>query len=1052
MTRNVVIARAVRRALVLSAVVVASTAGTPAFAQDQDQETQTVVVTGSRIIRQDYEANSPITTVSKDALTHNADITLETALNNLPQIVAGGTTTTNNPPNNGQANIDLRGLGANRNLVLVDGRRPMVSANDLTVDVNTIPSALIDNIEVITGGAGAVYGADAVAGVVNMKLKHNFEGFNLSTSYSDSTHRDAEEYTISALLGGNFADGKGNAVFAYDRSSREQLLKSQRPFALYATSTTGNPPQGVLRWNGASGATGNTANAPTTAAVNALFATYGVAAGAAQAASGKIGFNQDGSLFAVGTFNSPLDAQHFTDPVDLFVNPRFYPDFYSYNFDPVNLLTLPLNRDSFMTDLHYDVGGGVEVFGQGSWTQYKSATGLAPSPVPGVAFASPDQADPKSEVASALITPGATACNPLSPSPGRCSFTGGIPVPVTNPFIPADLKTLLNSRTGNDNRLVGTGANEPFLVSFRPVDAGLRYQIFQNTVTQYLGGFRGPIMSTGWRFEAYFSEGRTEILDTQQGNIDTQKVTDLLAAADGGVSKCAGGFNLFGQHKISQECLDYVKVTTSTTLDMRQRIGQAYVTGDIIDMPAGALSAVFGAEYRGFDYTFDPGTGAGPISGFGSQDPESGKNQFHDLFTEFSIPLLKDAPFAKSLDLDIAFRRSKAAFQDRLNGVSSGSQSDNTYKADFSWQPFDALRVRTSYQRAVRAPNFGELFQGGASFPQIFDPCSVTSDARKSGPNAAQLRALCGLTGLSPTQIDTFVATPGGQAEIDTGGNTLLKPETADSYTLGFVFTVPTESRWTEKLRSSIDYYKIKVKDAILAADPNEGIAACYNYLGTNPTYSITNPYCAGIARSGDILGIADVNAADGNTFAGANGGTIDTSGIDLQVDWGFDADMVGMPANWGGATINLVVSRLLDYKLQDTPGVPELNYVGTVNYFGGGISLGQTFPKMRAVLNTQWNVDKFSLAIRTRFIDSMKNRASVQFPGESSFTGVGSVTYWDVAAAWRFMEKSELRIGLNNAFDKQPPTYAPNVQSGTDPSTYDVIGRRAFARFEVQF
>src|SRR5262249_34792123 len=134
-----------------------------------------------------------------------------------------------------------------------------------------------------------------------------------------------------------------------------------------------------------------------------------------------------------------------------------------------------------------------------------------------------------------------------------------------------------------------------------------------------------------------------EIVDTQQGNIDTQKVTDLLAATDGGVSKCAGGFNLFGQHKLSQECLDYIKVTTSTTLDMRQRIGQAFVTGDIVDLPAGPLSAVFGAEYRGFDYNFDPGTSAGPISGFGTADAEAGNNNFKDLFTEFSIPIVKDA-------------------------------------------------------------------------------------------------------------------------------------------------------------------------------------------------------------------------------------------------------------------------------------------------------------------------------------------------------------------------------------------------------------------------
>ncbi|HVY82267.1 MAG TPA: TonB-dependent receptor [Steroidobacteraceae bacterium] len=1027
----------------------AAAATIPAYGQDQDSqpaETQTVIVTGSRIVRQDYEANSPLATVSKEALTHNADVTLETALNNLPQIVAGGTTTTNNPGNNGQANIDLRGLGANRNLVLVDGRRPMVSANDLTVDLNTIPAALIDSVEVITGGAGAVYGADAVAGVVNIKLKHNFEGFNLSSTYSDSTRRDSQEYNVSAVLGGNFADNRGNAVFAFDRTSRESLLKGQRDFSVLATSTTTNPPQGVLRWNGAAG--GNTANPVPQAAVDAVFAKYGVAPGEARATSARIGFNQDNTLFAVGTFNSPFDVQHFTDPIDQGVNTRFFPDFYSYNFDPVNLLTLPLNRNTFMTDLHYEVGGGFEVFGQGSWTQYKAATGLAPSPTPGVAFAAPGLADPASEVASPLITPGASSCF-VGGAPGRCTFTGGIPVPVTNPFIPADLAALLAARTGDDNRLVGSGADEPFLVSFRPVAAGLRQENFQNTVINYLGGIRGPI-GDKWHFEAYFSEGRTQIDDVQQGNIDTQKVTDLLAMPDGGASVCDGGFNIFGQGKLSQDCLNFVKVTTATKLTMRQRIGQAFVTGDLFDMPAGAFSAVLGAEYRGFDYNFDPGTGAGPISGFNTQDPEAGSNEFRDIFTEIAIPLLKDAPAAQRLDLTLGYRFSRSEFTDDLNGIQNPAEHSNTYKVELGWQPVDAWRFRTSFNRAVRAPNFAELFQGGGSFPQIFDPCSLGGAQRAANP--AAMRQLCIDTGVPASAVDTFVGTPGSQAEIDTGGNTALKPEKADTFTFGVVFGSNSENQWLQRLRSSVDYYKIKVKDAILVPDPNVSIAECYNYYGTNPTFSANDPYCAGLFRTPDIAFIGDFQRdPDNGVFAGLNEGRINTSGVDIQVDWGFDLDWIGAPASLGSVSTNLVLSRLIDYKLQDTPGVGEIDYAGTVNYFGGGISLGQTFPDWRAVWNTQWNIGKFALAARARYIDKMDNRASRQFIGET-FKGVGSVTYWDFAAAWKFMDRSELRIGLNNAFDKQPPTYDPNVQSGTDPSTYDVIGRRAFVRVEVQF
>ncbi|HMO43282.1 MAG TPA: TonB-dependent receptor plug domain-containing protein, partial [Phenylobacterium sp.] len=189
---------------------------TPAAAQ-QGTEVTEIVVTGSRIVRQDYVATSPIATVTGEATVANADVTLDTYLNTLPQVNPAASSTSNNPSNGGRSTVDLRGLGANRNLVLVDGRRPMVSANNLTVDLNTIPQAMIENVEVITGGAGATYGADAIAGVVNLRLKRNFEGVDFRASYSNSTeYWDAEEYQFQGVIGGNFADGRGNAIFGFD--------------------------------------------------------------------------------------------------------------------------------------------------------------------------------------------------------------------------------------------------------------------------------------------------------------------------------------------------------------------------------------------------------------------------------------------------------------------------------------------------------------------------------------------------------------------------------------------------------------------------------------------------------------------------------------------------------------------------------------------------------------------------------------------------------------------------------------------------------------------
>jgi outer membrane receptor protein involved in Fe transport len=304
-------------------------AATPAMAQSEpvlgqdaqvEQEASAqepageIVVTGSRIARPNMEANSPIAVVSGEQLVANADVTLDTFLNTLPQANPAGTTTSNNPGNNGQANINLRGLGANRNLVLVDGRRPMVSAAAQTVDLNTIPAALIERIDVITGGAGATYGADAIAGVVNLVLRNNFQGIDLRATYANTADTDAREFNASAVLGANFADGRGNAVIAFDYSNREGLIKSQRAFAAIATSTTTFLPEGF--YNG-----GN--NAPTQTAVNAVFARYGVT-GAVDVTTG-LGFNRDGTVFATGAFNNPLDVQNFRYPIDLSVNTRLFP-------------------------------------------------------------------------------------------------------------------------------------------------------------------------------------------------------------------------------------------------------------------------------------------------------------------------------------------------------------------------------------------------------------------------------------------------------------------------------------------------------------------------------------------------------------------------------------------------------------------------------------------------------------------------------------------------------------------------------------------------------
>ncbi|WP_234715638.1 TonB-dependent receptor domain-containing protein [Sphingopyxis macrogoltabida] len=996
----------------------------PVQAQDApaDEGEATIVVTGSRIARPNLESNSPVAVVTGEATVENADVTLDTFLNTLPQVNPAGTTTSNNPGNGGQSNINLRGLGSNRNLVLINGRRPMVSASDQTVDLNTIPQGLIERIEIVTGGAGAAYGADAVAGVVNLILKDNFEGIDLRATYSNSVPKtDAREYQISGIIGGNFADGRGNIAFSAEYSKRQGLIKAQRPFASQATSTTSSFPTGSL--------TNSALNPYDQAAVDALFTSYGVAASQLPRVN-QLAFNSDGSLFGVGTFNSPVEVSNFRYDLASPANPNlnFYPDFYSYNFDIVNILVLPLERKSAFLTAKYEINPAFEVFVQGGYTNYNSATALAPTPVStGIVNTNSTASvlNARSPLVN-LIQDG----GPNDGQPGRIT---GFVVPVSNPFISDDLRLLLNSRTGNDPNLAGTGADEGVRIGYRFLGTGLREQQLENEVIQGLVGLRGEF-APGWRYEAYYSWGETTIDQRATGNVNVQKVQQLLEAADGGVSLCDGGFNPFGIQPFSQDCVDFVSETGVTQTKFTQKVAQAYVSGELADLPGGPLGVVFGVEQRKFKYAFDPGALFGPIAGFNTSTPDLGTNEFLDFFGELRAPIMD------TLELSLTARHSKSDFNDIQNGVDGSPSNDWTYGGTITWSPIDQVRLRASYQHSVRAPNFGELFSGGGSFPQIFDPCSANSNFRQNG--GADARALCIATGVGAGTADTFVATPGAQAFITTTGNPNLKPEKSDTFTVGAVFQAGG-------FTGSIDYYNIKIKDTILNPDVNEIIASCYGYNDINPELDPDSPFCDAIGRSNNSMtGIylpAELGGDASGYFQFVNAGSVKTSGVDVQLGYRLPTPFINEDS---ALNLNLMVNYLIDFKNVGLGGL-KTDYAGTASYFGAG--LGTSFPRWRATLNTKLNITReLSFDTRVRFTDSMKNRAAVQYVGEE-FTGPGSVFYFDFALQAE-VDAMTFRIGVNNAFDKQPPTYAPNVQSGTDPSLYDVIGRRAYVSARLKF
>lgn len=988
----------------------------PSFAQEaeaDDAGSESIIVTGSRIARPNLDSSSPIAVVTGEQTVANGDITLDTYLNTLPQVNPAGTSTSNNPGNAGQANIDLRGLGSNRNLVLINGRRAMVSASDQTVDLNTIPQALISRIDVLTGGAGAAYGADAVAGVVNIVLKENFQGLDLRANYVNHLSRtDAREYQFSGTIGGNFDDGRGNIAFSAEYSNRQGLIKAQRAFAAQATSTTGTPPVGRLIEN----------NAIPQSAINALFAKYGVSA-AQTPVSGlsQLHFNSDGTLFGGGTFNNPLDVSNYRGAADgtdaAGANQNFFPDFYSYNFDAINLLVNPLERKTAFMRGHYEIAPFATFFTQASYTEYSSANALAPTPI-GTRIYATSAPGGTSFATSNLVTPGRFVTNSL--------------VPVTNPFIPADLAALLAARTGDDASLVGSGPTEAFRMGIRSLGTGLRQSNYNNEVMQVLGGLRGDI-SPNWRYEAYYSWGRTTIDREATGNVNVQNLQRLLEAPDGGNSLCAGGYNPFGIQPISAACVAFLDETGRTRTRFTQQIAQAFVSGSLYDLPGGPLGVVLGVESRRFAYTFDPGALAGPIAGFNTSTPDNGTNNFFDVFGEVLAPITSD------LSLSLGYRYSRSDFNDVQNGIDGKPVGSSAYKAELSYSPIDEVRLRGSYQRSVRAPNFGELFSGGSSFVQAFDPCSITTEFRKNGGTAAS--ALCAATGVgSPAN---FVATPGLQVNLGYAGNPNLKPEKSDAFTAGVVFNIG-------RLVGSLDYYNIKISDAIFGPDTNLFLAACYGYQGSfNTALSASNPYCSSVVRAGSNLSFVAVDSSLGgdsnSNFLLQNIGGIKTSGLDMQLAYKIPTPFMGEESE---IALDMFMNYLIDYKVQELPGI-TLDYADTVSYFGAG--LGTSFPRFKATLNAAWKIDKLTLSTRLRYIDGMTNRASIQFPTETRFTGVSSVVYADFALQ-ADVGPLTWRVGVNNAFDRKPPQYSPNVQSGTDPSLYDVIGRRGYVSARLRF
>ncbi|HYC75420.1 TonB-dependent receptor plug domain-containing protein, partial [Brevundimonas sp.] len=646
----------------------------PAYAQDDSTEVEAVYVTGSRIVRQDFEAISPVTTVGSEQLELTATLTVDTLLNELPQIVPGNTRTSNNSGGEDFATIDLRGLGTNRTLVLVNGERVPASSPTGVVDLNTIPASLIDRIEVVTGGASAVYGSDAISGVVNFILKDDYEGAELTATYGQSFDGKAPEMEINGLLGGNFANGRGNVTAYASYYHREEVLQSEFDWARVSAAAcydsrgvivcdsaaeaiasgrafifgggSSTPPWGWITNSGANPFQNLAALLPAQfAAANTDCnpATPGVAVN-----SGNLSFNDAGQLTPRFNGNPVL-------PGGACAVPDRAAGSSQYNFAPDNFIILPAERFNITTTATYDITDNIRAKVFLNFVNSTSEVQLAPTPATGLVI---------------TLTPAMQA------------------------LIQANAPDLWIALQSRPQPLA------PFTMSRRTTEVGTRNGFFENNSFSLLTTLDGDFNDNwNWSLTGSFGSNRFDARGINSVNATalTQGLSGCQTAAGAplGTSALPGcvPLDIFGPGTLTPAMQSFIRVNTFSETQIEESRIAGFVRGDLFELPAGPIAAVFGFEYRDTDIAFrvDNEQRSGNIFGFNAIQDIEGAIQVSELYAEVSVPLIKDTTFFHYLGLEGGYR---------VSDYSSVGQVE-TFKIGGEWAPVEWLRFRAVYNEAT---------------------------------------------------------------------------------------------------------------------------------------------------------------------------------------------------------------------------------------------------------------------------------------------------------------------------------------------------------------
>lgn len=984
-----------------------------------------VVITGSRIARPNLESSSPIVAVDADELLNGGNLSIGDALNELPSL-RSTFSTANSQRFIGTAGLgflDLRGLGTSRTLVLVNSRRHVgSSAGDFQVDVNTIPTELLERVEVRTGGSSAVYGSDAIAGVVNFILKRDYDGTRLTVGTSIADKGDFAQPYVSGTIGRNFADGRGNIAFAAEYSSSDAVFNSQRPGQSGAFD-------GITAFVQTGDGTGP--DDPTLTLQNRL----------------RYNFLSDGGTFSGNcVVDTPVDQPFGCDANGQNAVYRFLPNGrlarengITTDFRPTdgtfvqgglgstlsNTDTLfpAVERYSFNFLGHYDISDALKPFIELKYARINVQAETSPSFSNG-------------------FCNGLTGASGLN---GSCNVNSSSNTFVSfdNPFLnPADVATI----RGVQNELLGLfgvgPASTGFFINRNNVDFGTRSEDLKRETYRVVGGIEGSF-NDDWRYELSGTYGRFESDRRSGNNLIVQNFKNAVDAVSvGGNIVCRINadastanddpncvpINIFGFGAPSQAALNYVNTTGTFTEKATQFDALAFVNGDssqIFELPGGPLRFVLGGEFRRetSSAVSDEITASGAT--FLNASPPFNPPAFEvkEVFGELELPILANQRFAEELTLAAAGRISD------YNRGAGATGTTYTYNVSGIYSPISDLRLRVNYSRAVRSPTPSDLFTDQfQNFAFLSDPC----DRRNINDGTPARIANCRANNpIANVPVD-YQQAPGNRSVLQ-GGNPNLEAETSKSLTAGFIF----QPRFLPGFTATVDYYDIEVNQLIASLGGNTILTNCFD----DPN-GLDNQFCRLInPRQAD--GSFDPQAA--LLISTVNFAKLTAKGIDADIRYSKRFDNGDFLSLRGITTYNIERNNFLD---PDNPTVPN-RVLG---------ELGD--PEWAANFSASYRRDVIQLRYDLRFVDRQVIGAYENYfafdgdgPDNPFFTNERVYPrrfYHDVRVDFRVNEDFSFFGGISNFTNQLPPFGLTGLGGGS--GIYDPLGRLFFFGARANF